>query len=197
MSEKKNLEKDILVIPTEKISHIGFGFIPTTKEEVLKLAQNGEYRLRSQMEEDPNFKQLLPYVAIKQGNKIFTYQRSKKGGENRLFEKYSVGVGGHIDYPDELIQSTLRELKEEIELEVSKNDLKFVGFINAKETPVDLVHLGIAIIVEVPESFDFSKGELDKITNRELNTKEELETKKDKFEAWSKIFYEEYLKKIL
>lgn len=197
MSEKKNLEMDILVIPSEKVSHIKYGFTPTTKEEVLSLASQGEYRLRRKMEEDKSFQQFLPYVVLKRGDEIFSYQRSKKGGENRLFDKYSIGVGGHIDFPDNLITSTLRELYEEMELRVSENDLNFVGFINSEETPVDMFHLGIAIVVEVPENFDFTKGELDKIIDRKFNSKKELEDKSEKFEEWSRIFYNEYLKKIL
>lgn len=197
MSEKKNLEMDILAIPSEKISHIKFGFTPMTKEEILKLAEQGEYKTRYKIEEDKNFQQLLPYVVIKKGGEIFSYQRSKKGGEKRLFDKYSIGVGGHIDYPDNLITSTIRELKEELDLEVQEDDLNFVGFINAEETPVDLFHLGIAIIIEVSDDFESHKGELDKVINREFNTKKKLEEKLEKLESWSKIFYEEYLKNIL
>jgi len=197
MTEKKNLEMDILVIPSEKVSHIKFGFTPTTKEEVLNLSSQGTYKLRSEMEEDESYQQFLPYVVLKKGSEIFSYQRSKKGGEKRLFDKYSIGVGGHVDFPDDLITSTLRELEEEMELKISEEDLNFVGFINSEETPVDLFHLGIAIIVEVPEDFDFTKGELDKIIDRRFNSKQELEEKNEKFEGWSRIFYEGYLKNIL
>ena len=197
MLEKKNLEKDILVISTEKVKHINFGFTPANKEEVLKLATQGQYQLRKKMEEDLRFKQFLPYVVIKKNNEIFTYQRSKSGGEKRLFDQWSLGVGGHVDYPDNLISSTLKELEEEIELKVSEDDLNFVGFINAKEKNVDLFHLGIAIVVEVSEDFDFSKGELNKITNRSFDNKEVLKNKSNKFETWSKIFFEQYLEKAL
>jgi predicted NUDIX family phosphoesterase len=197
MLEKKNLEMDILVVSSGEINHIGLGFTPTTKEEVLELEKKGQYKLRLEMEEDKNYQQFLPYVVIKKGSKIFTYQRSKKGGENRLFDKWSVGVGGHVDYPDNIIRSTLRELEEEIDLKVIEDDLNFVGFINVEETPVDLFHLGIAIVVEVPDDFDISKGELDKITNRNFNNKKELKAKNEDFESWSKVFFTEYLDKIL
>lgn len=188
---------DILVVSSGEINHIGLGFTPTTKEEVLELEKKGQYKLRLEMEEDKNYQQFLPYVVIKKGSKIFTYQRSKKGGENRLFDKWSVGVGGHVDYPDNIIRSTLRELEEEIDLKVIEDDLNFVGFINVEETPVDLFHLGIAIVVEVPDDFDISKGELDKITNRNFNNKKELKAKNEDFESWSKVFFTEYLDKIL
>lgn len=197
MSEKKNLEMDILVIPTAEIPHIKLGFTPATKEDVLRLASQGEYKIRHKMEEDKNYQQFLPYVVIKQGKKIFTYQRSKTGGEGRLFGQHSVGVGGHVDYPDDIIASTLRELEEELELQVTEDDLNFVGFINIEETPVDLHHLGLAIIVEVDKYFDFNKGELDKITNRSFDTKEEIQRDIEKYEWWSRVFFESYLKNIL
>ena len=197
MSEQNNLKKDILVISKNKIKNINLGFTKITKKEILELVKQGEYRPRSLMEKDENYKQFIPYIAIKKKNELFIYQRSKTGGEDRLFNKWTLGVGGHVDKPDSLISATIREIKEELDLEVAEKDLNFVGFINSNTTDVDIVHLGIAIIVEVSDNFDFSKGELDKLINRNFYTEEILDKKSENFEEWSKIFYNEYLKNIL
>lgn len=197
MSEKKNLKMDILVIPTEKVQNIKNGLTFIDKKEILDLEKKSHYEIRWKMEEDLNFKQLLPYVVIKKGNKIFSYQRSKKGGEKRLFKKYSLGVGGHIDFPDKIISSTLREIQEELHLEISEENLNFIGLINSDKSEVDLHHIGIAIVIEVGEDFNKDLGELDKITNREFLNKEELGENFENFENWSKILYEEYLINIL
>ncbi len=197
MSEKKNLERNILVVPTSDTVFIKEGFTSCNKKDIIELEKNGLYKIRNKMEEDENFQQLIPYIAIKKGNEILSYKRSKKGGEERLFDRYSTGVGGHIDEPDNLIKSAIREVKEEIDIDIKENDLDFVGFINITKTEVDRVHLGVAIIVEINEELDFSKGEVDKITNRSFDSKEDLEEKLDKFEIWSKVFFEEYIKNIL
>jgi len=194
--EKKNLKKNILVVPSEKLN-LEEGFIPKTKEEILALEKMAIYRIREEMEVDENFQQLIPYVAIKKGDKILTYKRSQTGGEGRLYDKYAIGVGGHIDEPDNLVKASLREIEEEIDLKLSEEDLQFVGLINLLGTEVDRVHLGIAILVEIDEDLDFQKGELDKILNRSFDNKEDLEKKKDKFEYWSQVFFESYLKDIL
>ena len=182
MSEKKNLERDILVVPTKDIFFVNEGFYSCSKGDVLKLEKKGLYKIRKEMEKDENFQQIIPYIAIKKGNKILTYKRSKKGGEGRLFDRYSVGVGGHIDAPDNLIESAIREVKEEIDIEIKESDLDFIGLINITETEVDRVHLGVAIVVEINDNLDFNKGEVDKIVNRSFDTKDELEDKIEKFE---------------
>jgi predicted NUDIX family phosphoesterase len=182
MSEKKNLERDILVVKTKETLFIKEGFTEASKEEVLELEKKGQYENRNKMEIDENFQQLIPYIAIKKDNKILSYQRSKKGGEGRLFDKYSIGVGGHIDAPDSLVQSAIREVKEEIDIDILEKDLSFVGFINITKTPVDRVHIGVAVVVEINENLDFSKGEIDKITKRSFDDKNKLEEKSSKFE---------------
>lgn len=56
---------------------------------------------RDLAEEDPYFRQLIPYVVvINESQEILTYRRSKASGEDRLHDKYSIGVGGHINSSD-------------------------------------------------------------------------------------------------
>ncbi len=57
------------------------------------------------MEEDPSFKQLIPYVLFRWTDAdgtvhLFEYQRGSGQGERRLHAKRSVGVGGHISSID-------------------------------------------------------------------------------------------------
>lgn len=53
---------------------------------------------REAAEQNTDVLQLLPYLVIRDRmGRIFTYQRAKGIGENRLLGKKSIGVGGHID----------------------------------------------------------------------------------------------------
>lgn len=55
---------------------------------------------RAGLESNIMFRQILPYILIECNGKLFTYQRSKGIGEDRLLGKVSVGLGGHIDLTD-------------------------------------------------------------------------------------------------
>ena len=78
MSEKKNLEMDILVTHKDNLSDIGIGFTPINKDGVLKLEKSGEYKTRHKMEEDLNYRQFLPYTVIERNNEIFCIREAIK-----------------------------------------------------------------------------------------------------------------------
>ena len=57
------------------------------------------------MEEDPSFKQLIPYMLFRHRSPpgpdmVFQYTRGTGMGEGRLHRKRSVGIGGHISADD-------------------------------------------------------------------------------------------------
>ena len=58
------------------------------------------YRPRSDVETDPSFKQLIPYVVLRCGGELFHYTRGTTGSEARLLAKRSIGLGGHISRED-------------------------------------------------------------------------------------------------
>ena len=59
-----------------------------------------DYRPRSEVEEDPGFKQIIPYVVFRSGDGVFCYTRGKSQGEARLHRLRSLGVGGHVSEED-------------------------------------------------------------------------------------------------
>ena len=79
---------------------------------------------RGEMEVDPSFKQLIPYVIFCHrdgGGKlsVFRYTRGSGQGEQRLHRKHSVGIGGHISSDDAAsttpyAEGMRRELQEEV-----------------------------------------------------------------------------------
>ena len=99
----------VLVVPTELFHQLGYfeGFtahIDGYLEELLS-PENTSYRPRSEMEQDPGYKQLIPYVIFSYTDQrgrehLFRYTRGTGQGEQRLHSKRSIGIGGHISSDD-------------------------------------------------------------------------------------------------
>jgi predicted NUDIX family phosphoesterase len=105
---------------------------------------------RSLAENNPAYKQLIPYVLIRNSTgQILCYPRH--GAELRLHGLYSCGIGGHIDEIDrrETLAETitvgmLRELAEELtNFEQSAIRFEYRGIINDADSTVGRVHLGL------------------------------------------------------
>jgi predicted NUDIX family phosphoesterase len=99
----------VLVVPTSLFHELGYfqGFSTEVSKYLPRLLEGDQiqYLPRGRMEEDPSFKQLIPYVLFRwtadDGTiQIFEYQRGGGMGEARLHAKRSVGVGGHISSDD-------------------------------------------------------------------------------------------------
>ena len=63
-------------------------------------AEHGEFRPRAEAETDPSWKQLIPYLVLRDGERIFLMRRTKAGGDERLHDRYTIGVGGHVNPED-------------------------------------------------------------------------------------------------
>src|SRR2546426_10356087 len=92
-------DDDMLVVPRRVLIHKPFrGFTGAGVEDcLLRVREYGVFRPRASMEEDPSFKQIIPYLIVRHRGRLFLVQRSTEGGETRLHGKYSIGVGGHIN----------------------------------------------------------------------------------------------------
>ncbi|MCX7981391.1 MAG: hypothetical protein N2572_00585 [Syntrophales bacterium] len=114
---------------------------------------------RQTIEENPRYKQIIPYVIVRE-QETFTFASYKRGGsESRLHDLTSCGIGGHIGRNDALGEcdnlekivnrSMKRELTEEFVILPSIESLSFLGVINEDETPVGSVHLGLVFLLEI------------------------------------------------
>ncbi|MCA9101537.1 MAG: phosphoesterase [Planctomycetales bacterium] len=151
----------VLVVPTAVFREIGYfqGFSGDVQRYVPALFDelHTSYRPRAEMEDDPSFKQLIPYVIFRyddpeRGICVFQYTRGKGQGERRLHAKRSVGVGGHISTVEQVGESydegMQRELAEEVRIDTPYHG-RCVGLINDDETEVGRVHLGVVHIFDV------------------------------------------------
>lgn len=159
---------------------------------------------RPDCETNPNYLQVIPYIAFTTGHgqnkKVFTYMRGGKGDENRLHGNRSIGVGGHVErsvnsaetFLDILIDGTQRESQEEIKMnvpyDVVKNALTNARLFWNRETEVDVVHLGIAFDINVSDS-DITGNEEGIIENGRMVYVDELKKGLPgvTFENWSKM----------
>jgi len=148
------------------------------------------FRPRSEVETDPNFKQLIPYVVIRYDGRVFHYRRGGSGTETRLHAKRSVGIGGHIADTDAAGQGDaytagmLRELHEEV-LIGGHTAGEVFGFINDDSTPVGQVHLGVVHLFELHEPNVVAREAA--IADAGFATVAELVASKDEFETWSQF----------
>ena len=190
--------EQVMVVKTELFHSCGYfqGFCDDTTKylETLLDQANTQYLPRDEMEQDPSFKQLIPYCIFQHvdgdGNvSVFQYTRGKGAGESRLHSKKSVGIGGHISTLDANDHSPYdegmrRELEEEIEIG-SEYSQKLVGLINDDENEVGKVHLGIVHLFTVSQP-EVSSRETE-IADAGFLPLTEIMNELDRYETWSNI----------
>jgi predicted NUDIX family phosphoesterase len=184
----------VLCVPTELFHRVGYfqGFLARVDEHLAALLDPAvtSFRPRDQVEDDPGFKQLIPYCLFRCADQVFHYRRGKAGGEGRLHAKRSVGIGGHISSTDRLSadrryhEAMHREIDEEVFLESGFRD-KCVGLINDDETSVGRVHLGIVHIFDLDSAKVRPREE--SIIETGFCRPQELLRECDQFETWSQI----------
>lgn len=196
-------EEHVLVVPTQLFHDIGYfqGFSSNVGQYFEAMLGSGEtsYRPRGQMETDPSFKQLIPYVVFRHLDDsgkswLFQYQRGSGQGEARLHSKRSVGVGGHIssfdsDCHDPYLAGMIRELDEEIDLSAAAGGQpgldSIVGLINDDSNDVGKVHLGIVHLIDVKTPV-ISSREKD-LCDAGFWDVAQLSEQFENFETWSQI----------
>ena len=188
----------VLVVPASLLHRLGYfqGFSSDVDRylEQLFSPQHTSYRARGEMEHDPSFKQLIPYVIFRHtdpsgGQYLFRYTRGTGQGEQRLHRKQSIGIGGHIssDDADEINpyeEGMRRELAEEVDIRTPYR-AKCVGLINDDQTEVGKVHLGVVHIFDV-EDPDVRPRE-DEIVDAGFVPLQQLLSDTDRLESWSQI----------
>jgi predicted NUDIX family phosphoesterase len=189
----------VLVIPTELFHRLGHfqGFSTESDRYLTELLspKNTAYRPRGEMEENPGFKQLIPYVIFRHrsagGDQLFQYTRGKGLGESRLHSKRSIGIGGHISVDDRVSADAVpyaegmrRELEEEVFIDTPFTE-HCLGLINDDETPVGQVHLGVVHLFDVDQPAVRSR-ETD-ILDAGFRPAADLLADLDRFETWSQF----------
>ncbi|MFT9428147.1 MAG: hypothetical protein ABF586_13385 [Sporolactobacillus sp.] len=168
-------------------------------DKVVQLEQNlalyWTVMRRGDAEEDPEFKQPIPYAIIQRGKDYFSYRRLGGGAESRLHGKLSIGVGGHMnaveentDFHQVMAANLRRELSEEIVIDVpaAQQTIHTLGFINDDEGAVGRVHIGILALIQLPPHAHVIVREKDKLEGQWLQLEDLRQTAiRERLESWS------------
>ena len=142
------------------------------------------------------FPQILPYIAVMDTDgKYLTYSRN--GTETRLHGSRSLGIGGHIDINDisfggnsnfdylgTVISGIMRELYEEINLDLTSSNTPIIldKLIVDTTNSVGKVHVGLFTTLVYPEA-----KPQEELHDPQWLTVEELKANIDQYENWSKL----------
>jgi len=152
---------------------------------------NNFFLSRPEAENNPAYKQIIPYALIAFGNSVVYYVRGKKAGEQRLVAKGSIGIGGHMNESDESLFAldeqayrvgVEREVNEEIKIDTQFDD-RIVALLNDDTTDVGRVHLAIVHVFKLAEPKVEKREAM--ITGLTFLTKEELVARRESLETWS------------
>lgn len=155
------------------------------------------YMPRKIVEENPEYKQIIPYIVVRHNGSVFAYSRD--GAESRLTKRVSIGIGGHINPCDQMSLSgaAYRELSEELDLGdmqihskmIMKHGLSSpdaVLYAGKSGDIVNSVHIGAVFFLNLTEGQAAAATLLEEGKQLEWMTAEDLKNCED-LEEWSRL----------
>lgn len=190
--EKKNIE-EVLVVFRDILFPDGAhqGIKVEGVDDILDIiAREAQFLPRFQVEEDPSFKQIIPYLVFAHNGMVFLMQRIENHSEARLANLYSLGIGGHlrkgeIDGKD-IFAWAKREFEEEVDYQGDLT-IKVLGLLNDESNEVGKVHTGLVLLLEG------TSGQIrvkDEHKSGKLTNFDEAGLLYEQMENWSKIVFE-------
>lgn len=152
------------------------------------IMRNHQYVSREYAEYAPEYKQIIPYAVLVSKAGYFLTKRLEQQTEKRLHGMYSVGLGGHINPQEEMLEDVIiagmrRELGEEVGLQ-NIQVCDCAGIINDHAADVSNFHIGLLYPLVVNENI--CVRETSKMTGKWASQKE-IDSLFDEMESWSKI----------
>jgi predicted NUDIX family phosphoesterase len=148
----------------------------------------GEFRPRAAMEADPAYKQIIPYLVLRDGPRWFLMRRTRAGGDARLHDRWSIGVGGHLNPGDgDVIGGLRREWREEL-VTLFEPEFQPSALLNDDSDAVGRVHLGIVFIADAAGR-PVSVRETDKLEGRFVDAAD-VRAVRDGLETWSRLVFD-------
>ncbi|WP_299429389.1 NUDIX domain-containing protein [uncultured Meiothermus sp.] len=186
--------EQVYVLPALEFPAAQNRLLPMNLELLQKVEREGLFVPRARAEQDPAHRQIIPYGVVRYGERYFLLRRTRGGGEARLHDLYTLGVGGHINPEDLSLESfpgrgsgpvldgLRRELLEEVG--VRHYSAQPAGLIVMDDTPVSRVHAGLVFVVDAEE--EPKVVETHKLEGR-LVSLEEVWAVYEGLEEWSKV----------
>ena len=184
-------EEQVFVVPRDALPDAaGWYGLRTDGLDVFVAAVEaaGRYESRPVMEQDPAFKQIIPYLVLRDDTRYFLMKRTTAGGDERLHGRYSIGVGGHLNPGDGgLLGGLRREWAEELVADFVP-DFRLVALLNDDTTPVGAVHLGAVYLADA-SGRPVAIREVDKLSGS-FATAAEVTAVAQNLETWSKLVFD-------
>ena len=187
------MDEKILCIKGETLFKDGKwnGLLTSDSQKYLSLLrENGEFRVRRELENDPEYKQIIAQVILRYKDKYFLHRQVKRN-EERLNSLCPLPIGGHIEEIDlkgeDILETALeRELHEEVDLKSNIVKKTYLGLIYLEDdNPVNFVHVGFVYIFDLDGVDVHVKEEgLEDIGFVSLDY---LKTNSEKLTYWSRI----------
>jgi len=152
------------------------------------VAAAGRFAPRPEMEASRAWKQVIPYLVLRDRGRYFLMQRTRAGADARLHDRRSIGVGGHLNPGDrDLLGGLRREWREELVADFIP-DFTLVGLLNDDTTDVGAVHLGAVYLAEAAGR-PVEVRETHKLSG-DFATPDEVRAVVDDLETWSRLAFE-------
>lgn len=155
---------------------------------IAAIAAHGRFEPRPAMEADPRFKQVIPYLVLRDGERWFLMRRTRGGADARLHERWSIGVGGHLNPGDRDLSGGLRrEWREELVADFVPA-FRLVGLLNDDQTDVGAVHLGVVYEADAAGR-PVEVRETDKLAGS-FADEDQVAAVRDLMESWSELVFD-------
>jgi predicted NUDIX family phosphoesterase len=184
-------EELVLVIPRSSImADPGWYGVTTDGLDGFEalVAREGRFLPRSAVEPDRSLKQVIPYLVLRDGPRYFLMRRTRAGGDARLHDLWTIGVGGHLNPGDgDLAGGLLREWQEELVADFVP-EFELIGLLNDDTTDVGSVHLG-AVYVGNANGRPVAIRETAKLEGAFAGVGETARVRTD-METWSRLVFD-------
>lgn len=184
-------DEQVLVVPRRALVE-GDGWTGVRRgdlqAELAVVHREGAFMRRRDAEADPGHKQVIPYLVLRDGERWFLMRRTRAGGDARLHDLWSIGVGGHLNPGDGDVAGGLaREWAEEV-IAGFEPDYAPLGLLNDDTTPVGAVHIGFVYVADAGGR-PVAIRETDKLEGA-FATTDEVAAVRDGLETWSRFVFD-------
>jgi len=184
-------DEQVLVVPRPSIVP-GDGWLGVRRdgldEALDAVRRDGFFLRRGDAEEDPTHKQVIPYLVLRDGERWFLMRRTRAGGDSRLHDLWSIGVGGHLNPGDGDVEGGLRREWAEEVVAGFEPEFEAVGLLNDDTTAVGAVHVGIVFVADAAGR-PVEIRETDKLVGSFVTT-DEVAAVRPAMETWSRLVYD-------
>lgn len=182
----------VLVVPRSVVVAEPWRGLRTDREglaaAIAAIGTHGRFEPRPAMEADPRYKQVIPYLVLRDGARWFLMRRSRAGADARLHDRWSIGVGGHLNPGDrDLAGGLRREWREELAADFVPA-FRPVGLLNDDDTDVGAVHIGVVFAADAAGR-PVEVRETEKLDGT-FAEEAAVAAVRDRMESWSELVFD-------